>query len=110
MPSKCLSRKGDYLNIPRMVRGVGKNLRRRDNPPKKTIKAICGVKGKEVCGDESEVHKGKHQHFASITGGATRSSVSSKGTIKRMFSKLMAVSKKEGNASTSNIERIILRF
>lgn len=52
----------------------------------------------------------KESICASPTGGTPRSSVPSKGTIKKKIVELMVVTKKEENTSVINLERSVLGF
>lgn len=57
-----------------------------------------------------EEHKGKNSYISSMTRGSPRSSMPSRGTIKRKIVELLSVNKKEGITSIVNPERLVLKF
>lgn len=76
----------------------------------KIIEVMVRGGGKYARREEGEGYKRKHLCIASITGGAPRSSVPSKGIIKSKIVELMVVSKKEESTPVINLERSILGF
>lgn len=57
-----------------------------------------------------EDHKGKRQYIASITGGLPKEKNPYKGKMMRKISRLIVLSKEEGNDLTRELETSILGF
>lgn len=59
-----LIKKGYFLNTPRMARGAGKTLKKKESL-KKIVKVVAGGKGKDVSIREEKGHKRMHQYITS---------------------------------------------
>lgn len=75
---------------------------------RKTVEAVVKAKVKVTSSGEEEGRKGKCKYIAYITSGTMGKRNSSKGTMKRKISQLMAINKTDVNTSTKRSERPIL--